>query len=213
MLFLKGNETEISSVVFDLGNVMLDYDPARFMFELGIPQEHIPRMLEIISNRPEWDEYDRGAVTADELAEIAVRDEPRLRREIRHYMKHWSERFTALTYNVETFYRIREAGLKTYILSNWMQDSYEYVLDHFIFLHDFDGGIVSYEYLLNKPDPRIYELLLKKYPEIDPARTLYIDDVARNCEAGRKFGFITLNLPRNGVIEDFIEFKDEGAKA
>ena len=67
MLFLKGNKTEIRSVVFDLGNVMMDYDPARFMFELGIPQEHIPRMLEIISNRPEWDEYDRGAITADDM--------------------------------------------------------------------------------------------------------------------------------------------------
>lgn len=209
MLYLKGNSTQISSVVFDLGNVLFDYDPARFMFELGIPQEHIPRMLEIISNRPEWDEYDKGTLLAEDIAALAIRDEPRLRKYILHYMKHWSEPFTALTYNVETFYRIKETGAKTYVLSNWMQDSYEYVWDHFIFLHDFDGGIISYEYKLNKPDPAIYELLLKKYPEIDPTHTLYIDDLPRNCEAGEKFGFITLNLPNNGVIEDFIEFRED----
>ena len=209
MLYLKGNSTQISSVVFDLGNVLFDYDPARFMFELGIPQEHIPRMLEVISNRPEWDEYDKGTLLAEDIAALAIRDEPRLRKYILHYMKHWSEPFTALTYNVETFYRIKETGAKTYVLSNWMQDSYEYVWDHFIFLHDFDGGIISYEYKLNKPDPAIYELLLKKYPEIDPTHTLYIDDLPRNCEAGAKFGFITLSLPHNGVIEDFIEFRED----
>jgi len=209
MLQLKGNPTPITSVIFDLGNVMFDYDPARFMFDLGIPQEKIPRMLEIISNRPEWDEYDQGTLLAEDIAALAIRDEPSLRKEINHYMKHWSEPFTALTYNVETFYQIREAGIKTYILSNWMQDSYEYVWNHFIFLHDFDGGIISYEYKINKPDPAIYELLLKKYPEIDPAHTLYIDDIARNCETGKKFGFITLNLPHNGVIADFIEFRED----
>ena len=209
MLYLKGNSTPISAVLFDLGNVLFDYDPARFMFELGIPPEHIPRMLEIISNRPEWDEYDKGTLLADELAEIAIRDEPKLKKEILHYMKHWSEPFTALTYNVETFYQMKEAGLKTYMLSNWMQDSYEYVWDHFIFLHDFDGGIISYTCKINKPDPAIYELLLKTYPEIDPAQTLYIDDLSWNCETGKKFGFITLNLPHNGVIADYIEFREE----
>ncbi len=208
MLYLKGNPTPISAVIFDLGNVMFDYDPARFMFELGIPQEHIPRLLEIISDRPEWDEYDKGTLLAEDIAALALRDEPSLRKDILRYMKHWSEPFTALTYNVETFYQIKEAGVRTYILSNWMQDSYEYVWDHFIFLHDFDGGVISYEYKLNKPDPAIYELLLKRYPEIDPAHTLYIDDIARNCEAGKKFGFITLNLPYNGVIADYIEFKE-----
>ena len=124
MLYLKGNSTQISSVVFDLGNVLFDYDPARFMFELGIPQEHIPRMLEIISNRPEWDEYDKGTLLAEDLAALAIRDEPRLRKYILHYMKHWSEPFTALTYNVETFYRIKETGAKTYVLSGDRPGSY-----------------------------------------------------------------------------------------
>ena len=208
MLYLKGNSTPIHAVVFDLGNVMFDYDPTRFMFELGIPQEHIPRMREIISDRPEWDDYDQGLLTAEDIAALALHDEPSLRREIKLYMKHWSEPFTALTYNVETFYQLRDAGIKTYILSNWMEDSYRYMLDHFIFLHDFDGGVVSYECLLNKPDPAIYEHLLKTYPEIDPAHTLYIDDMKRNCEAGEKMGFIILNLPHNGVIADFIELKE-----
>ena len=69
--------------------------------------------------------------------------------------------------------------------------------------------IFDYQYKLNKPAPEIFELLLKKYPEIDPSHTLYIDDLAWNCERGQEFGFITLNLPHNGVIADFIEIREE----
>lgn len=209
MLYLKGNPTPISAVVFDLGNVLIDYDPPRFMFDLGIPQKHIPRMLEILSNRPEWDEYDRGVMTAKDIERLAIKDEPSLRQEIRHYMKHWSEPFTALTYNVETFYQMKEAGLRTYVLSNWMEDSFQYVQNRFIFLHDFDGGVISYKCKLAKPDPAIYELLLKQYPEIDPTHTLYIDDISGNCETGQKLGFITLNLPFNGIIANFIEIRED----
>ena len=57
MIYLKGNKTELKAIVFDLGNVLLAYDPARFMFELGIPQEKIPRLIEIIDGRPEYPEY------------------------------------------------------------------------------------------------------------------------------------------------------------
>ena len=61
---------------------------------------------------------------------------------------------------------------------------------------------------ISKPDPAIYRLLLEKYPETDPAHTLYIDDMSRNCEAGKAAGFITLHLPTNGPIAEYIEFTD-----
>ena len=54
MVRLKGNPTPLSAVVFDLGNVLVDYNPPRHMFKLGIPPEHIPRMMEILDKRPEW---------------------------------------------------------------------------------------------------------------------------------------------------------------
>lgn len=211
MLYLN-NENEripISAVVFDLGNVLIDYDPARFMFELGIPQELIPRLVEIIDKRPEWGEYDRGALSGDDIIALAVRDEPSLRREITYYVKHRSECFSALHKNVEFLYRAKEAGARIYLLSNCPEDAYDYFWDHFIFLHDLDGAIISGQHKINKPDPKIYELLFRTYPEIDPSHTLYIDDVARNCEGGRKAGLIAFNLPADGTIEDCLEFFTE----
>lgn len=209
MFYLKENDTALSALVFDLGNVLLSYDTARFMFELGIPQEKIPRLVQIIVERPEWSEYDRGALSRDDIAALAIHDEPSLRREIKHYLKHRTECFTAITPNVELLYRAKEAGLKVYLLSNCSAEDYVYFLDHFIFLHDLDGAIVSGQHLVNKPDRAIFELLFKTYPEIDPSHTLFIDDVAANCEGGAKAGLLTLNLPKDGTIEDYMNITED----
>lgn len=209
MIYLKGNKTELKAIVFDLGNVLLAYDPARFMFELGIPQEKIPRLIEIIDGRPEYPEYDRGVLTKDDIISLAVHDEPSLRREINHYMKHRAERFTAITPNVELLYRAKEAGLKTYLLSDCSEGDYAYFKDHFIFLHDLDGEVISGACKITKPNPGIFEHLLKTYPEIDPAHSLFVDDREKNTEVGAKMGFLTLNLPARGTIDDYLEFTEE----
>lgn len=209
MIYLKENKTKLSAIVFDLGNVLLDYDPKRFMFDLGIPQEKIPRLVEIINSRPEWSEYDRGALTAEDIITLAVRDAPFLRREITHYMKHYPECFSALTPNVELLYRAKEEGLKVYVLSNCPADVYEDFQKRFIFLQDLDGAIISGVYKINKPGQAIFKKLTESFPEIDPAHTLFVDDVKANTDGGGKAGFLTLTLPKNGVITDYLEFTKE----
>ena len=209
MFYLKGNGTKLTALVFDLGNVMIDYNTERFMFELGIKPEYIPRLIEITDGRPEWADYDKGVYTLNDIAAMAIREEPSLRREIKHYLKHRAECFTALTRNVALMYRAKEAGLKTYLLSNCSEEDYAYFYDHFIFLYDMDGIIISGACKIGKPDPAIFDLLLKTYPEIDPSHTLFIDDVKANCDGGSKAGLLTLNLPPAGVIEDYLEIREK----
>ena len=209
MIYLQGNKTVLKAIVFDLGNVLLAYNPAHFMFELGIPQEKIPRLIEIIDGRPEYAEYDRGVLSKDDIIHLAVRDEPSMRREIIHYMKHRAGCFTPITNNVELLYRAKETGLKTYLLSDCPEDDYAYFKDHFIFLHDLDGEVISGACNIAKPNPGIFEHLLKTYPEIDPAHSLFVDDREKNTEAGAKMGFLTLNLPARGTIKDYLEITEE----
>ena len=209
MFYLKENNVPLSALVFDLGNVLIDYDPARFMFNLGIPQEKIPRLVEITDGREEWGEYDRGVLTSADIAALAIRDEPLLRKEITYYLKHRDEQFSALTWNVSLLYRAKEAGLKVYLLSNCPEDSFAYFSRHFIFLQDLDGVVISGAIKINKPDPAIFEYLLKTYPEIDPKHTLFIDDRKPNAEAGAKAGLQALNIPKNAVIEDYLTITED----
>lgn len=207
MIRLKENPTELSAIVFDLGNVLLAYDPVRFMFGLGIPQEKIPRLVQITDGRPEWPEFDRGALTREDIAALAMRDEPSMRHEIKHYLKHRAECFTAVEPNVELIYRAKEDGLKTYLLSDCSFYDYDYFKDHFIFLHDMDGIVISAACQITKPNPGIFEYLLKTYPVIDPAHSLFVDDRKNNTDAGAKKGFLTINLPPAGTIADYLDFE------
>ena len=98
---------------------------------------------------------------------------------------------------------LRETGTEYAIKLGQIADFYG------IDLKSMDGAIISGQHKVNKPDPEIYKLLFRTYPEIDPPHTLYIDDVKRNCDAGSKAGLIAFNLPKDGAIEEYLEFFEE----
>lgn len=206
MLFLKENKIPLSAVVFDLGNVMFDYNPRRFMFELGIDPKYFDRLEEIFPKSPEWLDLDQGIITDDEFLARALEKEPMLKKEIIAYHKHWKEHCTALTYNVAAFYDIKAAGVKTYILSNYQQTGFEYAEKHNIFLHDFDGAVISYRCRLRKPDPAIYKLLIDTYA-LDAPHTVFFDDMSVNIEAARAAGLLGVVLPPCGHVEDYLIFE------
>ena len=206
MLYLKEGRKPLSAVIFDLGNTLLDYAPSRIALELGIPGEHVARFRQIVTDRPEWDEYNRGTLCKEDIQRLALRDEPGWSHWIKTYLRHWWEHMPAITENVGLFYRIKAQGVRTYILSNYMRDGYEYMAQHNSFISDFNGAIVSYACQLNKPDPAIFRLLLDTYPEIEPARTLFFDDNACNTDAAKSFGFLAVNQPKNALLEPYLEF-------
>jgi 2-haloacid dehalogenase len=82
---------------------------------------------------------------------------------------------------------LRRRGTPLYFLSNYSAETYPLALARFDFLGWFEGGVVSGEHGVVKPDPAIFQLLLERHA-IDPARTVFIDDVAINAEAARGFG-------------------------
>ena len=206
MLYLKENKTPLSAVVFDLGNVMFDYNPRRFMFELGIDQKYYDRLEEVFPKSPEWQDLDENIITDDEFLARALEKEPMLKKEILAYHYHWKEHCTALPYNVATFYDIKDAGAKTYILSNYQQTGFEYAEEHNIFLHDFDGAVISYRCKMRKPNPAIYKLLIDTYA-LDPAHTVFFDDLPANIEAARAAGLLGVVLPPCGHIAEYLEFE------
>lgn len=206
MVYLKDGHKPIKYALFDLGNTLMDYNPTMIMESFGFPKERIPRLREIMTDRPEWDEYDRGVLTYKDIERLALHDEPGWRHEIKYYLRHWWEVFPPLVQNLQTFYRMKDEGVRVYILSNYMDDGFAYAREHNAFLNDFDGEIVSYQYQINKPDPRIYQLLLEKYPEIVPDETVYFDDIKRNCDGALPFGFHAINIPVNGPLDVYLEF-------
>jgi 2-haloacid dehalogenase len=82
---------------------------------------------------------------------------------------------------------LKSLGASLYCLTNFSAETYPPTFERFEFLRWFRGVLVSGEVGVIKPDPRIFELLLERFA-IDPKRAVYIDDVAANVGAARRFG-------------------------
>ena len=203
MVILNENNTALDAVIFDLGNVLLDYNPRRFMAEMGIDPKYFDRLTAIFPESKEWQDLDMGLISDDEFLSKALYKEPLLRREINLYHKHWYDYFKAIPKNVAAFYQLREAGVKTYILSNFQETCFRAEQEHNVFLDDFDGRVISFECHLRKPDPKIYELIIDKYL-LDPAHSVFIDDMDINIMAAKASGLQTILLPIGGYILDYL---------
>lgn len=207
MITLKEDHTPINAVIFDLGNVLLDYNPRLFMAELGIAPKYFDRLTKVFPEAREWLDLDQGLITDDEFLAAALRKEPTLRREINLYHKHWYDHFRAIPENVAAFYQLKEAGAKTYILSNFQKTCFRVIREHNAFLDDFDGKVISYEYRVRKPDPEIYRLLIDNY-KLDPGHSVFIDDMKVNTDAAAAAGLKTITLPVGGLILDYFEITE-----
>lgn len=208
MIYLNEGHSPIDNVIFDLGNVLLDYNPRRFMDELGIDRKYTERLMKVFPQSEDWQELDAGTISDDEFLARALRKEPMLRKEIQLYHRHWHDHFKAIPENVAAFYELKEAGAKTYILSNFQETCFRIMQEHNIFFQDFDGRVISYECQLRKPQPEIYQLIISKY-SLDPARSVFIDDMHENIEGAKAAGLKTILLPVGGYIMDYIGIENE----
>jgi putative hydrolase of the HAD superfamily len=107
--------------------------------------------------------------------------------EIIHVFNLRSELLFPLDENVRLLPELKKQGFRLYFLSNFPLDLFEEVKTGYYFFKYFDGGVISSEAKVSKPDSRIYDILLKKYTLI-PEECLYIDDIEVNVRAGEAAG-------------------------
>ncbi len=177
----------ITCVVFDLGGVLIDWNP-RYLYRKLIPDPAaMERFLAEVCST-EWRlPFDLGAPMAAAVAELAARH-PEERHLIEAYLDRWAEMLGgAVDGSVEILEEVRAAVPSLYALSNWPAETFPHARARFGFLEWFDGIVISGEAGLQKPDPAFYRLLLER-TGIAPDTTLFIDDVAENLAAAEALG-------------------------
>jgi len=182
-----------AAVVFDLGGVLLDWDP-RYLYRRLLPDE--PAVEWFLSEicTPEWNrEQDRGRPWAEAVAELSARF-PEHAALIAAYHERWDETLAgAITPSVEVLARLRERGVRCYALTNFSVEMLQRTRARFDFLDWFDGMVVSGEVGLVKPDPRIFRLAVERFG-LDPTATVYIDDQPANVAAARELGMVAIHF-------------------
>ena len=177
----------LRNVVFDLGNVLISFKPAEFLKNKKYPENLRKTILADIFGSQEWKMIDDGAITVSEAIDSITLNSSLKREEIAHIFDLRTEIIFPLGLNIKLLPGLKKEGLRLYYLSNFPLDIFEEVRNGYYFFKYFDGGIISAEVKLSKPDPGIYKVLLEKYSLI-PGECLFIDDIEQNVISAESIG-------------------------
>lgn len=185
---------KITTVVFDLGGVLIDWNPD-YVFRTVFDDEEKMRWFFANVCTPAWNEEQDAGRSLQEATEELVTQFPEHEQNIRAYYGRWEEMLGGPIHGtVEILRKLKfDTRSKLYALTNWSHETFPVALQKYDFLHWFDGRLVSGEEKTRKPFPEIYELLVKRF-NIDPAKAIYIDDNARNLKPAEEIGFSTIHF-------------------
>ncbi|HEU4670126.1 MAG TPA: HAD family phosphatase [Dyella sp.] len=180
-------DAPVDTVVFDLGGVLVDWDPRYLYRKLFDDEAAMERFLAEVCT-PEWNlAQDAGRPWTEAVATLSAQH-PHHAAHIAAYRARWLETLRGpIRPTVDLLARLRDGGVRLYALTNWSQETFPLARERFDFLGWFEGIVVSGEEKLIKPDPEIFHRLIRRYA-IEPARTLYVDDSARNVAAAEALG-------------------------
>ncbi|HXO01000.1 MAG TPA: HAD family phosphatase [Stellaceae bacterium] len=175
-------------VIFDLGGVLLDWNPRHLYRKLFSGDDAAMEHFLATVCTSEWNRHQDAGRLCAEAAQLLKTEHPDNAELIdAYYTRHLEMIAGPIEGTVAILAELRARATPLYFLSNYSAETYPLALGRFEFLTWFDGGIVSGEHGVIKPIPEIYALLLRRFA-IDPHRAVFIDDVAANAEAARQFG-------------------------
>ena len=194
----------VKKFLFDLGNVLFDWNPERILKPIFNDDERMNFFINNISF-PLLDTRCDAGITIEVAVNDAIKKFPEFEKEIKlYYPNHGNMVGGFFQKTVDVFYKIKELNYPCFVLSNWSAETYEGMEETYPFLKDFDGKIISGRDFLIKPDPAIYELAISRFNLI-PEETLFIDDRLDNIEAAQNLNFQTIHLTNPSLIQDLID--------
>lgn len=195
--------SEIRHIVFDIGKVLIHYDPA-LPYRRLIPDEATRNWFLANVCSSDWNlEQDRGR-DWQEAERLLIERHPKYESMIRAFRQHWPEMVShAYADSVQIFETLIDTGYDVTMLTNFASDTFDAARERFPFLKLPRGVTVSAEVGLLKPDQAIYDLHTSTF-DLNPLATLFIDDSLQNIEGAQAAGwraiqFINAETLRNDL--------------
>jgi len=190
------------AVVFDLGGVLIDWNPRhlyRKMFDGD--EEGMERFLSEICT-PEWNlRQDEGRSFAEATEELVARH-PEQAELIRAFFDRWPEMIEgAIEETVEILAELKGAGREIYALSNWSAETFPHARKRFQFLDWFDFTVISGEIGVVKPNRKVFDFLLEKTGR-RAEECVFVDDSSANTTAARDLGFDAIHFRSPRQLRD-----------
>jgi len=182
-----------SIVVFDIGNVLVRWDPRNLYRKMFDDEERMEWFLAEICTM-EWNvELDRGREWDEAVADLVAKH-PDWEGYIRAFDERWHEMVPGpIEENVALLRRLKQASVPTYAITNFSGPKFREAQERFAFLREFDGVVVSGDERLLKPDAEIFELFLRRY-ELEAGECIFIDDSAANVRTAQALGMHAIHF-------------------
>ena len=194
----------IKNIVFDLGNVLISFKPSEFFDNKQYPENIKTKILSDIFGSKEWIMLDNGEISTREAIDSISLKSTLKKEEIAHIFNLRTELMFPLDQNVRLLPELKKQGFRLYFLSNFPIDIFEEINTGYFFFSHFDGGVISSEVKLSKPDIRIYEILIEKYSLV-PGECLFIDDIEINVIVAESLGMKGLVTFGSQEISNMLE--------
>lgn len=199
----------IKNVVFDLGGVLIDWDPHYVYRHVFADAEKMEYFLNNICTGTWNSQMDRGRSFDECIAELSA-EHPEFATEIGYWKTKWEEMLGGtVTQGIELLNAVKKSGKYTiYALTNWSAETFPLAYKRFDFLNDFEGIVVSGEEKMIKPEKGIFLTLFERY-HLNPEESLFIDDNPNNIATAASRGMHTVLFkdPEQGYLEALKKLK------
>lgn len=176
----------INTIVFDIGNVLVDFTWMPYVRNLLKDEETIRHVNNAIWLTGCWDALDRGEDT-EEVVQRMLAAEPDYREEILLAFDHSGECISRMDYAIPWIQELKQRGYRVLYLSNYARHTMDVNREALDFLPYMDGGVFSSEIGCIKPDARMYQTLCQNYA-LNPACCVFLDDMEANVQAAAACG-------------------------
>lgn len=193
----------IRNIIFDLGNVLINFKPEKFLLKFTKDEETINSFIKKIPRSKIWQDLDRGVLSVQQAYHLFLKKYPKKKELLDKFFKNnnWMRMLTPIHKNVEIVNELKKKGYKLYILSSFIKEAYSYINERYDFLKLFDGAVISYQERKIKPEVKIYQILIDRY-ELKPEECVFIDDHKIILKPARKLGMKIIHYHPNTDLRE-----------
>ena len=201
--------SQINTIIFDLGGVLIDWNPEYVFLEAFHGDRQ--KMQWFFDNvcTPDWNENQDAGYPLAQATQDLVEKFPEHEQHIRLFYGNWETMLGGAIEETVTILDtlIKSKKYKVVALTNWSQETFPIAQKHFEFLNWFDGSVVSGEEKTRKPFKEIYNITLNRF-NITPEKSVFIDDNLRNIEAATALGINSIHFKNSkALIEELKTYK------
>jgi putative hydrolase of the HAD superfamily len=197
---LKYEESMIKNIIFDLGNVLISWQPEEYLRNIGYKDNERETILKEVFRSPEWLSLDNGDMGLDEAVRRIARRSSLQTAEIYSVFNLRTKILFPLDHNTKMLPALKKEGFRLYYLSNFPEDIFDEVHNKYEFFRNFEGGLISARAKASKPDERIYRILLDRYSLV-PEESLFIDDSHANALSAEMLGISVIHLSDSSALK------------